>query len=179
MDIFRDNLSDLAELEFVPSDKQLPPHELPPNALMGALLNPAFECESEAEAGVYIRKLLIHWLRFGKSKDPKKAMYKLTVKEAIAQIRTALWWFALARDIGENELYSTRWVGDTCEKVERTKYRELACQLFGASDLSRKAQDAELLDRVHSKRERAAKKRGEVYWRKVHAPQAAEQGVLF
>lgn len=179
MDIWNDSITKLAGLDMIPHESNLPPHELPPDALMGTLLNPAFDCETQIEADLYLRKLLIHWLRFGKSKQRERMFQKLTAKEAVLQIRAALWWFALAKDIGAGELFEMRWAGSECVKVERTKHRELVCQLFGATDQTRKLTEADILERVHLKRERAAKKAGKVYWRKQHTPTPTGQTSLF
>lgn len=93
---------------------------------------------------------------------------KLKWREAFEQERERLAWRAFAKDIGDYELYSLV----DGKRIERTTYRDRAWQLFKARLPDRVAgKPADILEQVHIKREKAAKGRGESYWRKGHAPE--------
>lgn len=96
---------------------------------------------------------------------------KLKWREAFESERDRLAWRAFAKDIGDFELYSMV----EGKRVERTTHRDRVWKLFKARLPEKIAGTPEdILERVHKKREKSAKSKGESYWRKGHTPPASD-----
>jgi hypothetical protein len=141
----------------------------------GEKYNPAFGIaeDDQESADIHLWMLVGHRLRY----DPGNHL--LTWREAFEREREALAWIALAKDIGDWALYYEQ----DGKRVERTTHRDHVLRLFGARLPERVAgrQDVDILERVHIKREKSAKQKGESYWRKGPQPQVEQpkQETLF
>jgi hypothetical protein len=165
-------IAELEIMETVPTQAEYPNTSWGRNATLGEKYNGAFAAENQEQADFWLLMLVGHRLRFDS--------HSLTWKQAFIIEREELAWRALAKDIGDFELYAKTDEG----LIERAVHREFVARMYKAAlpigITGRKESD--ILERVHIRRERAAKVRGESYWRKGHQPeQVAEpaQGSLF
>lgn len=171
------NIREYENSEVIPAlaDRPRPPsiwEEAP-----GLKYREAFKiAENDQEAAdIYLWMLVGHSLKYDICEVFQNGIVierrPLKWREAFEREREALAWRAFAKDIGDFELYSMV----EGERVERTKHRDYVWKLFKARLPERVAgTSADILDRVHTKRAKAAKAKGESYWRKGHAPQVEQ-----
>jgi hypothetical protein len=178
------NIHEYENSEEMPSPDRYPRTPWIREVTMGEKYNPVFGiAEGDQEgADIYLWMFVGHRLRYDKAQvvedERVVGVRPLQWREAFVREREALAWFAFAKDIGDYELYSEV----NGQRVERTKHRDRVWQLFGARLPERVAgRKEDILERVHIKRERSAKGRGESYWRKGHTPkpEPPAQGALF
>lgn len=140
----------------------------------GDKYNLAFEIDESEGADTYLAMLIGHRLRYWKTDVFEKERFVCTRplkwSEAFKAEREELAWLALAKDIGDFELYQ-RIDG---KLIERTLHRDHVWTFYKAQlpERVRKGKQADILERVHIEREKKARNRGESYWRKVHQREA-------
>jgi len=173
--------------EETPAQEQYPRTPWAREATNREKYNPAFGVpeDDQESADIHLWMCVGHRLRYDQAQAFKNGLpdgwRPLQWREAFEREREALAWQALAKDIGDWALYH---VVDG-KRVERTTYRDHVWKLFKARLPERVAgrQDGDILERVHSKREKAAERRGESYWRKppksAPEPQQPAQEALF
>lgn len=136
---------------------------------------PCFRVQSQEQADECLMKLVGYHLRFDDRKewDENGAVFyrRLTWAEAVQSAREGIAFYALAHDV--DPLYRV----EGGEKIENCRWRDLAWKWYGArlsfgaryADIPaiRVVTEEDMLARVHNRREKSAKKRGEVYWRNV------------
>jgi hypothetical protein len=178
------NVSEYEKSWEIPTPKEYPNTPWTHQVTNGEKYRLAFEipADEQESADMYFAMLIGHRLRYDKGEIREDGHFvghrPLQWREAFERERDALAWLAFAKDIGDFALYE---VIDG-QRVERTKHRDHVWNLFGARLPERIAgKPAEILETVHIKREKAAKGRGESYWRKGHAPkpEPSSQGALF
>jgi hypothetical protein len=163
----------------VPSKDQYPNTPWTHQATLGQKYNLALEIpEGEQEsADTYLWMCVGHRLRYDKAEvwqDKRFIGFRpLKWREAFEREREAIAWRAFARDIGAFELYS---MVDGA-RIERTTNRDRVWKMYKARLPERVVgrQDKDILERVHIQREKNAKRRGEVYWRKPVSGEQVEQ----
>lgn len=168
------NIAEFENLDTTPKPEEYPNTSWGRNVTLGEKYNGAFAAENQEMADFWLLMLVGHRLRYDS--------HSLTWRQAFEIEREELAWRALAKDIGDYELYAK--VDD--EVLERTTNRDFVWRTYKAA-LPEKAtgwKGEDILERVHIKREKSAKGRGESYWRKGYRPQADKpkpptQGALF
>jgi hypothetical protein len=178
--------------EEIPMPTEYPNTPWTSEATNGEKYNLAFDipAREQESADMYFAMLIGHCLRYNEvivynEKDVLVGRRRLKWCEAFEREREALAWMAFAKDGGTNfdDWGFYRMVNG--ERVERTTHRDHIWKLFGARLPERiTGKSADILERTHIKREKAAKGRGESYWRKGHAGQPEpqkepSQGALF
>ena len=179
-------ISALAESDVVPGANQYPPTSWTHECTLGDKYEPAFDAQTQEDADAHLLLLVGHSLRYGRSRNAEGFIVSMSWRQAFAYERTELAWFAFARDIGQGELYRREQDSQgNWGRVERTTARDFVRRMYGAelpASITGKPAEGDILERVRQKREKAAKARGEAYWRKapkVPATPAPVQGGLF
>lgn len=192
------NIREYENSEEIPQPAQYPRPPAIWEEAPGLKYGEAFKvAEADQEgADIYLWMLVGHSLRYDvceifNEKGVVIDRRPLKWREAFEREREALAWRAFAKDIGTDRAGRRCDIGDDWglysmvngERVERTKHRDHVWKLFGARLPDRiVGKPADILETVHIKREKAAKGRGESYWRKGHAPKPEPepiQGGLF
>jgi hypothetical protein len=153
-------ISDVENLDSIPDESDIPHCFMGVNPDYSEKYAQAFEAETQEEADFCFLMMVAQSLRFGETavRDEKGFVVKrrrMIWREAVAHERLAMAWFALGKDV-------SRRVMDTTSRdfVRRLYKAELPASVTGK-------QDEDILERVHRKGEKNAKRSGEVYWRKV------------
>lgn len=177
-------------LDVVPEKHEYPRCDWEPNAGSAEKYTPALSITTQEDADIHLWMLVGHALRYARAKVVDKGglvtVRLLTWREAFQREREALAWRAFARDVGAGPDNKPCEIGDNWglyslvdgERRERTVNRDHIAKLFNARLPERVTgkRGADILERVQIKRERAAKGKGETYFRKGHNP---AQGGLF
>jgi len=140
--------------------------------------------DDQEAADIYLWMLVGYSLRHDEvaiyENDVLVGRRPLKWREAFEREREALAWRAFQKDIGTNREGKTCFdIGDDWglytmvdgQRVERTTHRDYVWKLFGARLPERiTGRQDDILERVHFKREKAAKAKGESCWRNGHTP---------
>ena len=162
-------IATVENLDVIPKAEEIPNSPWTHQVANGNKYSGAFTVKDREEADLNFLMYVGHRLRFDKvmtkQADGSYRTRAATWKEACRLEREQLAWMAFARDVGNGELYT---MVDGC-KVERTSSRDFVREMYGAElpERIRARKEADILEQVHLKREKAAKRRGEVYWRNV------------
>ena len=174
-------ISELDNLSTTPDENQIPRTPFTTDTSLADRYGLAFKIENQEQANAHLLMCVGFALRFKEmiERDEKRNITgrrRFTWAEAFAEEREAIAWHALAKDVGSGELYSM----SGGERIERTTARDFARQWYQAelpASVTGKLDD-DILNRVHIRRAKEAKARGEVYWRKTQQlPET--QGGLF
>lgn len=157
---------DIKQLEMLnerPHPDKMPGTPWTHECKLGDKYQGAFDAENQEAADIWLLMLVGHSLRYGHILDTQSTpaqWRRMTWREAFEYERDELAWFAFSIDV-------TR-TAQPGIKVELKDARDFAAKHYKAhfpvGVTSRK--DEDILERVHSKRAKVAKARGEVYWRK-------------
>lgn len=181
------NIKDYENLDVIPTREEYPDTAWGTGAIYGDKYGAALDIpENDQEAAdIHLWMLVGYSLRHDVCEIFENHVVierrPLKWKEAFAAVREHIAWRAFARDIGDFALYSMV----DGQRIENTACRDHVWKLFGARLPERIAgRQDDILERVHIKREKAARGKGESYWRKPptiepEQPTQSVQGALF
>lgn len=175
------DIGQIENLEVTPDNSEYPYSPWVKDSTQGERYNGAFDVTTQEDADIHLL-MCIGWALRYKDLPIKRpngnitGWRKLTWKEAVADQRESIAWMAFAKDVVI--LYRE----DRGVKIENTHNRDFVKQWYKAELPERVAGNrskSDILEDVHRKREKAAKAKGETYWRKVQDLPAQVQDGLF